>query len=73
MEPYLDELGGYISAAIEHVNDKKHNLAEYNDYLEANADYTADLATMIANFVDYGKTRQRLERLGSKLEIPAAR
>jgi hypothetical protein len=42
-------------------------------YLEANADYTADLATMIVNFVDYGKTRQRIERLGSKLEIPAAR
>lgn len=73
MEPYLDELGGYISAAIEHVNDKQHSLIEYNDYLEANADYASDLATMISNFVDYGKTRQRLERLSSKLEIPQAK
>ncbi len=73
MEPYLDELGGYVSAAIEHVNDKKHNLIEYNDYLEANADYTSDLANMIANFVDYGRAKQRMERLSSKLEIPAAR
>jgi len=70
MEPYLDELGGYITAAVEHVNDKKHTLAEYNDYLEANADYATDLCNMISNFVDYGKTRQRLDRLGSKLEIP---
>ena len=73
IEPYLDELGGYITAAIEHVNDKKHTLLEYNDYLEANADYASDLANMIANFVDYGKARQRVERLGAKLEIPVSR
>jgi hypothetical protein len=73
IEPYLDELGGYITAAIEHINEKQHTLLEYNDYLEANADYATDLANMIANFVDYGKTRQRLDRLGAKLEIPAPR
>ena len=71
--PYLDELTGYISAAIEHINEKQHTLAEYNDYLEANADYATDLANMIANFVDYGKARQRVDRLGAKLEIPAGR
>ena len=73
IEPWLDELGGYITAAIEHVNENKHTLAEYNDYLEANADYASDLSTMIANFVDYGKTRQRLDRLGAKLELPSPR
>ena len=73
IDPYLDELGGYITAAIEHVNENKHTLAEYNDYLEANADYASDLSTMIANFVDYGKTRQRLDRLGAKLEVPSPR
>jgi hypothetical protein len=29
-----------------------------------------DLAGVIADFVDYGKTRDRMERLGDKLEIP---
>ena len=72
MQPYLDELSGYITAAIEHVNDKQHTLLEYNDYLEANADYATDLANMIANFVDYGKARQRVDRLGAKLEVPSA-
>lgn len=68
--PYIDELGGYTSAVIEHINrEHKHTLTEYRDYLEANADYSSDLAAMIANFVDYGKTRQRLERLGDKLEV----
>jgi len=38
--PFLDELGAYTYAVIEHINgEKKHTPAEYTDYLEANADY----------------------------------
>lgn len=72
VNPFLDELGGYTTAAIEHINGNhsNHTLAEYNDYLEANADYSADLAAMIGEFVDYGKARQRMERMGAKLEVP---
>jgi hypothetical protein len=70
--PFLDELNGYTSAVIEHLNGEvPHTLAEYKDYLEANADYSTDLAKMIADFVDYGKTKDRLERLNTKLEISA--
>ncbi len=70
--PYLDELEGYTSAVIEHINAQPKRLftAEYKDFLEANADYATDLAAMISDFVDYGKTRDRMERLGNKLEIP---
>lgn len=68
--PFLDELNGYTSAVIEHLNGKTpHTFAEYKDYLEANADYSTDLAKMIADFVDYGQTKDRLERLTTKLEI----
>ena len=71
INPFLDELGGYTMAVIEHLNgQEKHSMAEYKDYLEANADYAADLAAMIADFVDYGKTKQRLQRLTVKLEVP---
>ena len=70
INPYLDELTGYTEAVIEHLSgEKKHNFAEYQDYLEANADYSADLAAMIANVVDYGKARNRVDQLGAKLEI----
>jgi len=48
-------------------------MVEYNDYLEANADYASDLANMIGSFVDYGKTRQRLDRLAARLEVPESR
>jgi plasmid replication initiation protein len=69
--PYLDELEGYTSAVIEHFNEqpKQFLTAEYKDFLEANADYASDLAAMIANFVDYGKTKQRMENLTDKLEL----
>jgi hypothetical protein len=69
--PYLDELEGYTFAVIDRLNEQPKKLldAEYKDYLEANADYATDLAAMIADFVDYGNTRDRLERLGTKLEI----
>jgi outer membrane murein-binding lipoprotein Lpp len=68
--PFLDELGGYTDAILEHLNGTgRRDFAEYKDFLEANADYSADLAAMIAEFVDYGNTKARLERLGAKLEI----
>ena len=69
--PFLDELGGYTYAVIEHINGEvKHAPADYKDYLEANADYATDLAAMIGDFVDFGQTKDRLERLAGKLEIP---
>jgi len=38
----------------------------YKDYLEANADYATDLAGMIADFVNYGNAKQRIELLSGK-------
>jgi hypothetical protein len=69
--PFLDELGGYTYAVIEHINGEvKHTPAEYKDYLQANADYATDLAAMIGDFVDFGRSKDRMERLADKLEIP---
>jgi hypothetical protein len=74
INPFLDELGGYTAAVIEHINgERKHTIDEYKDYLEANVDYATDLAAMIGDFVDYGKTKQRMERLAAKLEVPESR
>lgn len=71
--PFLDELDGYTSAVIEHLNGEVHHtFAEYQDYLEANLDYSSDLAAMITDFVNYGRTKDRLERLITTLEVPAS-
>jgi len=70
--PFLEELNGYTSAVVEHLNGEVlHTRAEYKDYLEANADYATDLAKMIADYVDYGRTKDRFETLSKKLEVPA--
>lgn len=70
--PFLDELTGYTYAVIEHINAKPKFLttAEYNDFLEANADYASDLSAMISDFVKFGRTKERMERLTKKLEVP---
>ncbi len=69
INPYLEEMVGYTSAVIEHITTGEHNFAEYKDYLEANADYATDLAAMIGDFVNYGNSKHRFERLGAKLEV----
>jgi len=72
IDPFIDELNGYSEAVIENLS--KHperlNTPEYKEYLNANADFAADMASMIADFVDYGRTKDRLENLGYKLEVP---
>ena len=72
IDPFINELTGYTNAAIEYINDTvKHTPVEYADYLQANADYSDDLATMISQLIDYGRVKQRLDRMGGKLEVPA--
>jgi len=73
IEPFLDELEGYTSAVIEQLNANQKRLftPEYKDYLEANVDYSSDMAAMIADFVNYGRAKTRMENLDKKLELPA--
>jgi phage-related tail protein len=73
IDPFLAEMEGYTEAVIENLNKHPERLRtpEYKDYLEANADYAGDLAGMIADFVDYGRTKDRLQHLTDKLEVPA--
>jgi len=72
IDPFLGEMVGYTEAVIEHINahPKLLGTAEYKDYLEANVDYASDLASMITDFVDYGRTKERLQHLTDKLEVP---
>ncbi len=73
--PAARELAANTTSAIDHLNKfpRRLNTAEYQEYLEAIADSAANLSATITNFVEYGKTKQRLDRLSAKLELPAAR
>jgi hypothetical protein len=72
IRPLLKELASNTDTIINYLNKNPGRLqtSEYKEFLEANADQSEQLAAMIGDFVDYGKTKQRLERLREKLELP---
>ncbi len=71
--PLLKELAGNTEKAINYGNENQKSLftEPYKDYLEANADLSSELASTISDFVDYGNTKERLDALERKLELPA--
>lgn len=70
--PVARELASNTTAAIEHLNKEpgRLNTPEYQEYLEAISDCAVNLASTISDFIDYGKTRERMDRLAAKLELP---
>lgn len=80
--PVAKELAANTTAAIEQLNKNPNalKLPAYKEYLEAIYDSASNLAATIADFADYGRTSQRLNRLSAdldqlstKLEVPPAR
>jgi len=72
IKPLLKEIASNTETVIEYINKnpKRLFMNQYKDYIEANADVADKLAGLIADFVEYGNTKNRLERLSSKLELP---
>lgn len=73
--PVARELAANTNGAIEHLDKSPQglNTSPFQEYLEAISDSSANLAATISDFVDYGKTKERLERLSAKLELPAGK
>jgi hypothetical protein len=73
--PVAKELAANTNGAIQHLDKRPSglNTTAFQEYLEAIADYSTNLAATISDFADYGKTKERLERLAAKLEIPAGK
>jgi hypothetical protein len=70
--PVAQKLASNTTAAIEHLdkNPLRLNTPEYQQYLKSNAEAASQLASMVKEFVDYGKTRTSLEAYERKLELP---
>lgn len=70
IEPILKELADNTSAVINHLNGQhRRPLAEYQGYLEANAEHASDLSKMISDYIDYGSTKHKMDQFAEKLEI----
>lgn len=74
IRPLLKELASNTENTINLLNKNKRQLTTgaYKEYVEANADMASRLAEMIGDFVDYGKTKDRFEKLSKKLELPTS-
>jgi hypothetical protein len=71
INPLLREIATNTSNAIDYLNKKPSQLNsnEYKDYIATMAQVSSKLAGLITDFVDYGHTKDRLERLSAKLEL----
>jgi hypothetical protein len=67
----LKELADNTTNVIQYIKDNPKRLMfpAYKEYIEANADTSSRLTSLIGDFQDYGNTKQRLEALADKLEL----
>ncbi len=72
IKPLLREIASNTERLITALNKdpRRLNMAEYKDYIEANSDEAAQLSELIADFVNYGNSKSRMDHLANKLEIP---
>ncbi len=72
IRPLLQELAATAESVIDQINQNPKGLktGEYNDYVKVNTDLAAELAALVGDFVDYGKTKEDLARL-TKVAVPS--
>jgi hypothetical protein len=70
--PVAQKLASNTTAAIEHLNKEPSRIHEpqYQQYIKSNAEAATNLAALVRDFVEYGKTRTTLEAYERKLELP---
>jgi hypothetical protein len=74
IHPLELELASNTTIVIDQLNqDPQHfNTSTYRRLVAANADEAGELSKMLANFVSYGKTKHKFEKLGNRLDIGTA-
>jgi hypothetical protein len=70
--PLLRELSENSTAAIEHINSNQVRPVSgyYADYLDSNAENAHEIARIISETIQYGHTRDKLEKLEAQLSAP---
>ena len=72
INPLLRDMDESLSAAITALNDhpERVNLPAYREYVHANYDVCEGAATVISDFVAYGKSKGNSVSLREKLDLP---
>jgi DNA repair exonuclease SbcCD ATPase subunit len=73
--PVARKLASNTQAAINHLNKNPKMLQDpqYQEYLKSNAEAAQRLSALVSDFVEYGKTKSKLETLERTLEVPRSR
>lgn len=71
IDPLLRELDDNTEKTIEHLNANqgKVHFQEFKEYVRANYELSVDLEALIRDFVEYGKAKERFERLVEDKEV----
>jgi hypothetical protein len=71
IEPLLKEMADNTTMTIKRLNDNKARVhtPEFSDLVKANSELATNLEALIRDFVDYGNTKEKFERLSDKLEL----
>jgi len=71
INPLLKELATNTEIVINKLNENPNrvHMTDFRDYVQVNADLSSGLAHTIGDFVDYGNTKTKLERLAAELEL----
>lgn len=72
INPILRETAANVQATLNHIDKEQGrflNTQEHKDYLKANAELADRMARVVSDFVDYGATKAKFERLSQELEV----
>ena len=72
--PLLKELASSVTSTIEHLNQnpKRLQTAPFVDYVAANYEVASNLAELISDYVEYGRSKAKSADLTERLEEPGA-
>ena len=72
INPLLQELASNVGATINHLSEHQSlvHSTHYREYVQTNHQQATNLASLISDYVEYGKTKDRMEALSKDLEVP---
>jgi hypothetical protein len=72
INPLLQELGSNVGATINQLNEHQSlvHSTHYREYVQTNHQQATNLASLISDYVEYGKAKDKMEVLAKDLEVP---
>ncbi len=72
INPLLQELASNVGATINHLSEHQSlvHSTHYREYVQTNHQQATNLASLISDYVEYGKAKDKMEALAKDLDVP---